>query len=76
MRPMMTGCPVVIRLKCFMSSGRCHGMVPSLPMTPDLVCAQIMPMPVILAAVSCVKMTPGSWAGSSEEGALIPRSVP
>ena len=34
LRPMMTGQPSVVRLKCARSSGRCQGSVPFLPMTP------------------------------------------
>ena len=47
---MMTGWPVVRRLKCVMSSGRCHGMAPALPMTPVLVWAQTSPRPVVDAS--------------------------
>ncbi len=51
LRPMITGWPVVSRVKCFMSSGRRHGMPPSLPMTPVLVWAQTTPSPVRAASV-------------------------
>jgi hypothetical protein len=34
LRPMITGAPAVCCLKCAMSSGRCQGMVLSLPITP------------------------------------------
>ena len=32
-RPMMTGCPMVISRKCFISSGKRHGRVLSFPIT-------------------------------------------
>ena len=34
LRPMTTGQPAVMRLKCAMSSGRCQGRALSLPITP------------------------------------------
>src|SRR5207244_572263 len=43
LRPITTGWPIVTALKCAMSSGSCHGIVPSRPITPARVCAQIKP---------------------------------
>ena len=34
LRPMITGQPSVVRLKCAKSSGKCQGMVPLKPMVP------------------------------------------
>ena len=42
-RPMMTGLPMVTVLKCARSSGARQGMVPSRPIIPASVCAQIAP---------------------------------
>ena len=46
-RPMISTWPMVICLKCCRSSGTSQGMVPSKPMTPSRLCAQIMPSTVL-----------------------------
>src|SRR4051794_33018334 len=46
-RPITTVRPRVTSLKRSRSSGTCHGISPSRPITPDVDCAQIRPSPVI-----------------------------
>ena len=42
LRPMITGCPSVVDLKCRRSSGRCQGMRFPAPITPLAATAAIM----------------------------------